>query len=113
VSGHRRNPQGGDEIAGEIEDKAVLDATSHRREAVGRCTAPQTSQAPALWVMSRITLSKVWPSYGLPGSAFIWATTWSPLQVLEGGGNAELDAKLVIPMSVALADTFTSRTCRE
>jgi hypothetical protein len=45
---------------------------------------------------------------GLPGSAFTWVTT-CPLAVLEGGGNADLDAELVIPMSLPLADTFDFR----
>jgi hypothetical protein len=33
--------------------------------------------------MSGITVARVWPSYGLPGSAFTWVTNWPPLQCLR------------------------------
>jgi len=33
--------------------------------------------------MSGITVSKVWPSYGLLGSALMWVTNWPPLQCLR------------------------------
>ena len=33
--------------------------------------------------MSGIAVASVWPSYGLPGSAFTWVTNWPPLQCLR------------------------------
>jgi hypothetical protein len=59
--------------------------------------------------MSGITVASVWPSYGLPGGAFTWGNELAALAVFEGGGNADLDAELVRPMGVALADAFDFR----
>lgn len=30
--------------------------------------------------MSGMTVSRVWPSYGLPGNAFTWVTNWPPFR---------------------------------
>jgi len=46
---------------------------------------------PPIWAsIAGMTLRKVWPSQGLPGSAAIWATNWPPLASVDRGGAADL-----------------------
>src|SRR5215213_4409280 len=56
--------------------------------------------------MSGRTAASVCPSYGLPGSAFTWATNWPPLQRFEGRRHAHLDAELVGLVGLAFADAL-------
>ena len=49
---------------------------------------------PIIFSMAGITVASVWPSYGLPGSAAMWAMNW-PLSLHEIYLAAESDVGLI------------------